>query len=298
MIDIRAWLAAQGLEQYASGFAENAIDGELLPSLTADDLREIGVTALGHRKKLMAAIAALCEDLAPATSNAPSPAQAPAATPATAERRQLTVMFVDLVGSTALSARLDPEEMGSVLRGYQNAVAGEIARFEGHVAKFMGDGVLAYFGWPFSHEDEAERAVRAGLAIVAAVARLGGGRAPFACRIGVATGLVVVGELIGEGVAQEQMVVGDTPNLAARWPSRAPKPHSCNVATPTKRPRTSTRRQTTWPRPRTTRGCSCRRVTGSGPSTMCARTSGPRWAWPGGWSTRRRATRSMAWLEP
>ena len=134
-----------------------------------------------------------------------------------AERRQLTVMFVDLVGSTALSARLDPEEMGEVLRAYQNAVAGEVARFEGHVAKFMGDGVLAYFGWPRAHEDEAERAVRAGLAVAAAVRglRCADGE-PLAARVGIATGLVVVGELIGEGAAQEEAVVGETPNLAAR----------------------------------------------------------------------------------
>ncbi len=138
--------------------------------LTGDDLKDIGIVSLGHRKKLLEAIAALAA--APAASQ-------PARVAGTAERRQLTVMFVDLVGSTGLSARLDPEAMSEVLRGYQNAVAGEIARLEGYVAKFMGDGVLAYFGWPRAHEDDAERAVRAGLAIVAAVARLtaGGERA-------------------------------------------------------------------------------------------------------------------------
>ena len=214
MTDLSAWLASLGLEQYAATFAENAIDHDLLPTLTADDLKEIGVTALGHRKTLLAAIAALAEAPASSSGTPAAPTVSPPSAPA--ERRQLTVMFVDLVGSTALSAQLDPEEMGAVLRGYQNAVAGEIARFEGHVAKFMGDGVLAYFGWPVAHEDEAERAVRAGLAIVAAVSRLAGGDAPLACRIGLATGLVVVGELIGEGVAQEQTVVGETPNLAAR----------------------------------------------------------------------------------
>jgi class 3 adenylate cyclase/CheY-like chemotaxis protein/DNA polymerase III delta prime subunit len=142
---------------------------------------------------------------------------APRAPPAEAERRQLTVMFVDLVGSTALSGRLDPEEMGGLLRAYQNAVAGEVMRFEGHVAKFMGDGVLAYFGWPKAHEDAAERAVCAGLEIVAAVARL---TAPtgdnLLARVGIATGPVVVGDPIGEGAAREQAVVGDTTNLAAR----------------------------------------------------------------------------------
>ncbi len=135
----------------------------------------------------------------------------------TAERRQLTVMFVDLVGSTQLSSRLDPEEMREVMRAYQNAVAGEVARFEGHVAKFMGDGVLAYFGWPRAHEDEAERAVRTGLAIIPAVAKLRvPAQEPLAARIGIATGLVVVGDLVGEGAAQEEAVVGETPNVAAR----------------------------------------------------------------------------------
>ena len=153
---------------------------------------------------------------------------------AEAERRQLTVMFVDLVGSTALSARLDPEDMQGVIRAYQNAVAGEIARVEGHVAKFMGDGVLAYFGWPRAHEDEAERAARAGLAIVDAVSRLTGGGTPLACRVGIATGLVVVGDLIGEGAAQEQAVVGDTPNLAARLQGIA-QPGQVVVAEATRR---------------------------------------------------------------
>ena len=143
-------------------------------------------------------------------------------------------MFVDLVGSTALSGRLDPEEMGEVLRAYQNAVAGEIASFEGHVAKFMGDGVLAYFGWPRAHEDEAERAVRAGLAISKAVAALSGGGEPLACRIGIATGLVVVGDLIGEGAAQEQAVVGETPNLAARLQAAA-RPGQVVIAESTRR---------------------------------------------------------------
>src|SRR5215204_2892203 len=152
-----------------------------------------------------------------------------------AERRQLTVLFCDLVGSTTLSARLDPEDMRDVLRAYQNAVTGEIARLEGHVAKLMGDGVLAYFGWPKAREDEAERAVRAGLAVVEAVERL---RAPsgeaLACRVGIATGLVVVGDLVGIGAAQEEAVVGDTPNLAARLQQIA-EPGAVVIAEPTHR---------------------------------------------------------------
>ena len=147
----------------------------------------------------------------------PGAGRGPGAPPVLAERRQLTVMFADLVGSTELSRRLDPEEMDELLRAYQNAVAGEVARFEGHVAKFMGDGVLAYFGWPSAHEDEAERAVRAGLAAVEAVGRLATPTGePLAARVGIATGLVVVGGLVGEGAAQEQAIAGETPNLAAR----------------------------------------------------------------------------------
>jgi class 3 adenylate cyclase len=178
----------------------------------------LGVASLGHRRKLLAAIASLRETDLQATRPAmdTSTATRPVALPE-AERRQLTVMFADLVGSTALSSRLDPEEMGELLRGYQGAVAGAIARFEGHIAKYMGDGVLAYFGYPRAHEDEAERAVRAGLAAVEAVRGLRPVHgATLQARVGIATGLVVVGELIGEGASREETVVGDTPNLAAR----------------------------------------------------------------------------------
>jgi class 3 adenylate cyclase/predicted ATPase len=206
-----------GLERYIEAFEANDIDAAVLRTLHADDLKELGVASLGHRKKLLAAISALALPTS-ATPLAGASAQASAPTARhEAERRQLTVMFVDLVGSTELSERLDPEDMREVIRGYQNTVAGEIGRFEGHVAKFMGDGVLAYFGWPRAHEDEAERAVRAGLAITRAVSSLSDpDDEPLAARVGIATGLVVVGDLVGEGAAQEQAVVGDTPNLAAR----------------------------------------------------------------------------------
>ncbi len=206
-MDVGEWLRGLGLDRYVPAFLDAELTAANLAELTDADLRELGLP-LGPRKTVLRAIEALgTPSAAPASPSGPSPA----------ERRQLTVMFVDLVGSTALSARLDPEEMGAVLRAYQNAVAGEIARFEGHVAKFMGDGVLAYFGWPVAHEDEPERAVRAALAIIDAVSGLKAAASePLACRIGIATGLVVVGEMIGEGVAQEQTVVGETPNLAAR----------------------------------------------------------------------------------
>ena len=163
-MDTAAWLRELGLEQYEAAFRDNAIDFAQLPDLTAEDLKEIGVAALGHRKRLLTAIAAIKEGGSP-TVGEPATPPIPVALRREAERRQLTVMFVDLVGSTMLAGKLDPEEMQEVLKAYQNATAGEITRFEGHVAKFMGDGVLAYFGWPQAHEDDAERAVRAGLAV-------------------------------------------------------------------------------------------------------------------------------------
>src|SRR5262249_34021560 len=151
-----------------------------------------------------------------------APISPPAGARPEAERRQLTVVFADMVGSTALSQGMDPEELREVIRAFQDAAAGAVARFDGYVAKFMGDGLLSYFGCPRAHEDDAERAVRTGLAIAAATAalRAPGGEA-LAARVGIATGLVVVGELIGKGAAQEQVVVGETPNLAARLQSEA-----------------------------------------------------------------------------
>ena len=219
-MDIGTWLRSLQLSQYEQAFRDNDIGADILPELTAEDLIGLGVTSIGHRRKLLRAIAALRGDgLAPGTAVERQPAALLSAEPARAgaERRQLTLVFVDLVGSTALSARLDPEDMSKLLRAYQNAVTGGFARFEGHVAKLMGDGVLAYFGWPRAHEDEAERAVRASLAAVEAVGRLATPTGePLAARVGIATGVVVVGDLIGEGAAQEEAVVGETPNLAAR----------------------------------------------------------------------------------
>jgi class 3 adenylate cyclase/predicted ATPase len=239
-VDIEAWLRGLGLEHYAQAFRDNAIDGEILPKLTADDLKDIGVTIVGHRRRMLEAIATLRAAAEPTpspaaeTRPAPTPDPRPAS-PLQAERRQLTVMFIDLVGSTVLSTRLDPEEMGEVLRAYQDAVAGEVLRWEGHVAKFMGDGVLAYFGWPKAHEDDAERAVRAGLAITEAVAGLPArGGETLAARVGIATGLVVVGDLVGQGAAREEAVVGETPNRAARLQQLA-RPGTVVVGEPTRR---------------------------------------------------------------
>jgi class 3 adenylate cyclase/tetratricopeptide (TPR) repeat protein len=213
MLDVARWLAEQGLGHHAEAFAENGIAGDILRELTDADLKELGLN-LGDRKRLLKAIAAL--EAGPAQDRVESVKLTPAV-PREAERRRLTVMFVDLVGSTALSATLDPEDMREVIRAYQNTVAGEIERFEGHVAKFMGDGVLAYFGYPKAHEDDAERAVRAGLAVLAAIRHVSSPASePLAARVGIATGLVVVGDLVGEGPSQEQAVIGETPNLAAR----------------------------------------------------------------------------------
>jgi class 3 adenylate cyclase/tetratricopeptide (TPR) repeat protein len=245
VVDVAAWLESLGLGQYAEAFAANDVDATLLPRLTADDLRDLGVASVGHRRRLLDAIAALGEaDEPPLAPQAQSDRPIDAVRPAEAERRQLTVMFVDLVGSTALAGQLDPEDMGALIRAYQNAVAGEIMRFEGHIAKYMGDGVLAYFGWPKAHEDEAERAVRAALAVAKTVSALDapgltlGGerkeRQPLAARVGIATGPVVVGELIGEGAAQEESVVGETPNLAARLQALA-EPGAVVVAEGTRR---------------------------------------------------------------
>jgi class 3 adenylate cyclase len=208
-MDIEAWLQGLGLERYLPAFRENEIDAEVLPELTEADLVTLGLP-LGPRRKLLKAIAGLRQ------AALPSPAPV-SATAQEAERRQLTVMFCDLVGSTALSARLDPEDLRAVIGAYHRCCAAVIERAGGFIAKYMGDGVLAYFGYPRADEHDAERAVRAGLALVEAVAGLDtAAAAPLEVRVGITTGLVVVGDLIGQGAAQEQAVVGETPNLAAR----------------------------------------------------------------------------------
>src|SRR5271168_1819216 len=235
-MDVGEWLRSLGLGQYEVAFRENEIDGEVLPKLTAEDLKDIGVAIVGHRRKILSVIAELSFSAA-----APEPVAKPAAaeptptSPDVAERRQLTVMFCDLVGSTAMSARLDPEDMREVIRAYQGACSGAVARYDGFVAKFMGDGVLAYFGFPRAHEEDAERAVRAGLDITAVVAKLETrANEKLEVRIGIATGIVVVGDLVGQGSAQEQAVIGDTPNLAARLQALA-EPGAVVIAESTRR---------------------------------------------------------------
>ena len=240
-MDIAAWLRKLGLERYETAFRNNDIDVDLLSDLTEADLERLGVASLGHRKKLLRAIEALRppgpDVVAGAAAIADEASLGPSrpASRSEAERRQLTVMFVDLVGSTALAARLDPEDMREVITSYQNVCSEVIRRYEGHVAKFMGDGVLAYFGYPRAHEDDAERAVRAGLGLRETVGRrIINDQQPLAVRIGIATGLVVVGDLVGEGAAQEQAVVGETPNLAARLQALA-APGQVTIADATRR---------------------------------------------------------------
>jgi predicted ATPase/class 3 adenylate cyclase len=211
MTGISEWLASIGLGEYAQRFGENAIDLSVVRDLTEQDLKDLGVL-LGHRRKMLRAIAELRGDAFPTPQTGAKPLPRDGA-----ERRQLTVMFCDLVGSSALSVRLDPEDLRLVIGAYHACVAEVIARNDGVIARYMGDGVLAYFGYPQAHEDDAEQATRAGLALVDAVANLRtdyGGE--LQVRVGIATGMVVVGDLTGEGAAKEQTVIGETPNLAAR----------------------------------------------------------------------------------
>ena len=199
-MDIGGWLRSLGFEKYEATFRENEIDETVLPRLTHETLKELGVTAVGHRLKLLDAVAALGTDGATKRPSADDVTALPSVTLDRAERRQVTVMLSDLVGSTALSARMDPEDFREVISAYQSCVAGTVKRSGGFVAKYMGDGVLVYFGYPQAHEDDAERAVRAGLELVGAVSALQS-NAPLQIRIGIATGLVVVGDLIGTGSA-------------------------------------------------------------------------------------------------
>src|SRR5215471_14789787 len=221
-MDVLGWLRNLGLEQYEAIFRDNHIDASLLLSLTNEDLKEIGVASLGHRRKLLGAIADLRAEQARAAVG-PTPVAV-----SEAERRQLTVMFCDLVGSTELSSRFDPEDLRGIIGAYHRCVTEIVESFGGFAARYMGDGVLVYFGYPQAHEDDAERAARCGLALVGRVPQLGQGEELHA-RIGIATGLVVVG-----GEVVEHDVAGDTPNLAARLQALA-EPDTVVIAASTRR---------------------------------------------------------------
>jgi class 3 adenylate cyclase/tetratricopeptide (TPR) repeat protein len=232
MQQVADWLQKLGLGKYTQSFAENDINFSILPDLTDQDLKELGVTSLGHRRQLLRAIADLTGS-EPPSSDRTAELIAPLGPRDTAERRQVTVMFSDLVGSTALSARMDPEDLREVISAYQKCVAETVKRFGGFVAKYMGDGVVIYFGYPQAHEDDAERAVRAGLELIQAVSGLKSS-APLQTRVGIATGLVVVGDLVGTGEAQERGIVGETPNLAARLQGIA-EPNTVVIAESTRK---------------------------------------------------------------
>jgi predicted ATPase/class 3 adenylate cyclase len=222
MSNLAKWLELHGLGKYTEVFAENDVGFDILPHLTEEHLKELGVS-LGDRLRLLKAVDAL-DTTGATTAQAPLPPEqttGSAASTGEAERRQLTVMFCDLVGSTALSSKLDPEDMRELISSFQNACRNAIQRYAGFIARYMGDGILIYFGYPQAHEDDAERAVRAGLAIVDGMTEPNAGIGKqhgvvLAVRVGVATGLVVVGDIVGEGAAEEAAVVGETPNLAAR----------------------------------------------------------------------------------
>jgi len=218
-LDVAPWLRGLGLAQYEPAFRENDVDAQVLPRLTAEDLISIGVTSVGHRRLLLDAIAALARD-APAAPDSPVQPDA--------ERRQVTVMFCDLVGSTPLSARLDPEDLRAIIGAYHRCVTEIVESFGGFVARYMGDGVLVYFGYPQAHEDDAERATRCGLALVDRVSQLDQAEELHA-RVGIATGLVVVG-----GEVAEHDVAGDTPNVAARLQASA-EPDTVVLAASTRR---------------------------------------------------------------
>ena len=230
-MDLRGWLLSLGLEQYEAAFRDNAIDEAILPTLTAQDLKDLGVVIVGDRHKLLNAIAALRANSLATPLDGLSVIDAPL--PDAAERRQVTVMFADLVGSTALSARMDPEDLREVIAAYRKCTAETVRHLGGFVSQYLGDGVLVFFGYPQAHEDDAERAVRAGLQLVAAVAGLRT-RASLQTRVGIATGLVVVGEIADAGGPQERGIIGQTPNLAARLQSSA-EPNQVIIAESTRR---------------------------------------------------------------
>jgi class 3 adenylate cyclase len=233
-MDVADWLRGLGLERYEPAFRENRIDSDLLPRLSAEDLKDLGVTVVGDRRRLLDAIEALRDHGSPGESpGGPSPT--PRSATADAERRQITVLFGDLVDSTALATQLDPEDLRAIITAFQRTVAQTITHYEGFVAKYMGDGVLAYFGYPRAQEHDAERAVRAGLALVGAASEIGAPeRSTLRVRVGIATGLVVIGDLIGSGSAREEAVVGETPNLAARLQSSA-EPNTVLICPTTRR---------------------------------------------------------------
>ena len=264
-IEVAGWLRQLGLEQYISAFRDNDVDGDVLPHLTAEDLLGMGVTSIGHRRKLLAAIAVIGAEasaLAGTAASASAPGAAALTQQAEAERRQLTVVFCDIVDSTALSTQFDPEDLRELINAYHRAVAETVTRFDGFVAKYMGDGVLIYFGYPQAHEDDAERSVRAELAIIDAIAKLPS-RVTLRVRIGIATGLAVVGDLIGAGAAQERGVVGETPIWRRGFKASRNRIRSSSLTGPAAR----------------SAGCSTSPISGRRPSPVSPNPSTPGGYW-------------------
>ena len=222
-MDVSDWLRSLSLERYEATFRENEINETVLPNLTVEDLKDLGIASVGHRRTLLNAIAALrgtaTNEITPTIVNSN-----------VAERRQITVMFSDLVDSTALAARLDPEDLTDVLSAYRNCVSRVMSRFEGFSAQYLGDGVVVYFGYPEAHEDDAERAVRAGLDLIAAISELRT-CTTLQIRVGIGTGLVVVGNIAGSG---SDSAVGETLNLSARLQTLA-EPNTIVIAESTKK---------------------------------------------------------------
>jgi class 3 adenylate cyclase/predicted ATPase len=229
LCDIREWLASLGLSEYADRFAENRIAVSVLRDLTDEDLKDLGVV-LGDRRRMLRAIVELAGTAPARPQSTPGPQSMPRDE---AERRQVTVMFADLVDSTALSTRMDPEDLREIIAAYQECVGETVADFGGYLARYVGDGALVYFGYPQAHEDDAEQAVRAGLELIAAVSALKT-RVPLQIRIGIATGLVVVGHIVGLGEAQERGMAGETPNLATGL-QRIAQPNMAVIAESTRR---------------------------------------------------------------
>ena len=233
--DIAEWLGRQGLGQYAQTFAENHIDYSVLPDLTEDDLEKLGIS-LGHRKKLLRAIDAVWGTRQARDTTKVARTGAEATSPVQhreAEFRQITVMFCDLVGSTQLSEKLDPEDLQKIIDSYRRECSTAIRRYGGEVARYLGDGVLAFFGWPYAHEDDAPRAVHAALEIVSVVTKISES-VTLACRVGVCSGPVVVGEIRNSTASWSMDAVGETPNIAARLQTLA-EPDTVLISESTRR---------------------------------------------------------------
>ncbi len=224
---VKQWLARCGMERYATLFETSEIGFDVLPQINSSDLKELNIP-LGDRLRILVAIDQLRNGGEPEEASPPEADTAP-------ERRQITVLFCDLVGSTAMSNRMDPEDLSDAIRKYQKACDALVQQWGGFIAQYLGDGILAYFGWPVAHENDAQRAVLAGFAMAESTGKMtASDGTALAARVGIATGLVMVGETIGKGTAQQEIAVGATPNVAARIQSLA-RPGTVVIADSTRK---------------------------------------------------------------